>query len=166
MRLRSTAGLVGPDLNESLMAQSTTTAGATLITQLKLVQRHENAHVRFLVNALGSSARPKPSFRNLRQRNLTAFLNVSRGLENTGVGAYLGAAPAILSRGYLAAAGSIALIEGRHAGYFNSLQSRPMTENVLGQELDFERALTVQEVVSQASPFISSLNGGPALTFS
>lgn len=159
-------GLVGPDLNESLMAQSTTTAGATLITQLKLVQRHENAHVRFLVNALGSSARPKPSFRNLRQRNLTAFLNVSRALENTGVGAYLGAAPAILSRGYLAAAGSIALIEGRHAGYFNSLQSRPMTENVLGQELDFERALTVQEVVSQASPFISSLNGGPALTFS
>ena len=159
-------GVVGPDMSEALMAQSGTTAGATLISQLKLVQRHENAHVTFLVGALGSSARPKPTFRNLRQPNLTAFLNVSRALENTGVGAYLGAAPAILSRSYLAAAGSIALIEARHAGYFNSLQSRPMTENAFGQELDFERALTVQEVVSKASPFIANLNGGPALTFS
>ncbi len=166
MGAAAATGLVGSDLTQSLMAQSGTTAGATLISQLKLVRRHENAHVTFLVAALGASARPKPTFRNLKQPNLTAFLNVSRALENTGVGAYLGAAPAILSRAYLAAAGSIALIEARHAGYFNSLQSRPMTENVFGQELDFERALTVQEVVSQASPFISTLNGGPALTFS
>lgn len=159
-------GLVGPDGNAPLMAQSSTTAGAALINNLKSVRRHENSHVAFLVNALGSSARPRPTFRNLKQPNLTAFLNVSRALENTGVGAYLGAAPAILSRAYLAAAGSIALIEARHAGYFNTLQSRPVTENVFGQEQDFERALTAQEVVTKASPFIASLNGGPALTYS
>ena len=41
-----------------------------------------------------------------------------------------------------------------------------MTENVFGQELDFERALSVQEVVANASPFVASLNGGPPLTFS
>ncbi len=134
--------------------------------QLQLVQRHENAHVRFLVGALGAAARPKPTFRNLEQRNLNAFLDVSRALENTGVGAYLGAVPILLSKAYLAAAGSIALIEGRHAGFFNTIESRPMTENAFGQELDFERAFTVQEVVANASPFIASLNGGPPLTFS
>lgn len=134
--------------------------------QLQLVQRHENAHVRFLVGALGAAARPKPTFRNLQQRNLDAFLDVSRALENTGVGAYLGAVPVLLSKAYLAAAGSIALIEARHAGFFNTIESRPMTENAFGQELDFERAFTVQEVVANASPFIASLNGGPPLTFS
>lgn len=173
--IRGTAALLGSaaaggilmtGASETAVAQAGSGAGAALIRQLKLVQRHENSHVTFLKNALGASARPKPTFRNLLQPNLTAFLNVSRALENTGVGAYLAAAPAILSRGYLAAAGSIALVEARHAGYFNSLQSRAMTENLFGQELDFERALTVQEVVTSASPFIASLNGGPALTFS
>ena len=137
-----------------------------LLQQLKLVQRHENAHVTFLKGALGAAARPKPTFRNLQQPNLTAFLDTSRALENTGVGAYLGAAPAIQDPAYLAAAGSIALIEARHAGYFNAVQARPMTENLFGQELDFERAFTIDEVVTSASPFIASLNGGPALTFS
>ena len=134
--------------------------------QLKLVQRHENAHVTFLVTALGAAKRPKPTFRNLAQRNLDAFLNVSRALENTGVGAYLGALPNLLSKDYVAAAGSIALVEARHAGFFNTVESRPMTENAFGQELDFERALTIEEVITQASPFIASLNGGPPLTFS
>ncbi|MEJ7592696.1 MAG: ferritin-like domain-containing protein [Planctomycetaceae bacterium] len=152
--------------SDEVNAQTGPSPGAGLLQQLKLVQRHENAHVRYIKGLLGSAARPKPTFRNLLQPNLTAFLNTSRALENTGVGAYLGAAPAILSPAYLAAAGSIALIEGRHAGYFNVLQSRPMTENLFGQELDFERALTVSEVVTSASPFIASLNGGPALTFS
>ena len=134
--------------------------------QLKLVQRHENAHVQFLVGALGAAARPKPTFKNLLQQNFQGFIDVSRALENTGVGAYLGAAPAILEPAYLAAAGSIALVEARHAGFFNAFESRPMTENVFGQELDFERALSVQEVVANASPFVASLNGGPPLTFS
>ena len=133
--------------------------------QLLLVQRHENAHVRFLVGALGAAARPKPTFRNLAQRNFNAFMDVSRALENTGVGAYLGAAPAIFEPAYLAAAGSIALVEARHAGFFNAAESRPMTENAFGQELDFERAFTVQEVVANAGPFIANLNGGPPLTF-
>ena len=137
-----------------------------LMRQLRLVQRHENSHVTFLVNALGGLARPKPTFQNLLQPTLSRFLNVSRALENTGVGAYLGAAPVIFNSGFLAAAGSIALVEARHAGYFNSLDSRPMTENLFGQELDFERAFTVAEVVAAAGPFVADLNGGPPLTFS
>ncbi|MCC6510534.1 MAG: ferritin-like domain-containing protein [Pirellulaceae bacterium] len=138
----------------------------TVKSQIKLVQRHENDHVAAVVNALGASARPKPTFQNLRQPNLFQFLTVSRVLENTGVGAYLGATPAIFDRAVLASAGSIALVEARHAGFLNSLQSRATTENVFGQELSFERALTVQEVINLAGPFIANLNGGPPLAFS
>jgi hypothetical protein len=74
--------------------------------------------------------------------------------------------PAIFDSGILAAAGSVALIEARHAGFFNGLRSRPMTENAFGQELSFDRAFTVDEVVAAAGPFVASLNGGPPLTFS
>lgn len=141
-------------------------APVSISSQMKLVQRHENDHVAALVLALGGSARPKPTFQNLQTTNLPQFLAVSRTLENTGVGAYLGAAPAIFDAGYLAAAASIALVEARHAGLLNSLTSRAMTENVFAQELSFERALTVQEVVNLAGPFIANLNGGPPLNFS
>jgi hypothetical protein len=48
----------------------------------------------------------------------------------------------------------------------NSLVNARITTNVFGQEQSFERALTAAEVVNLASPFIASLNGGPALTFS
>lgn len=130
------------------------------------IQRHENDHVAFLVQALGANARPKPTFQNLLQGNFRMFFEVSQDLENTGVGAYLGAAPVIFSRQILAAAGSIALIEARHAGWLNTLVNDRLTTNVFGQEQSFERPLTIEEVVSLASPFIASLNGGPALTFS
>lgn len=148
--------------SEDVMAQ----APVSISAQMKLVQRHENDHVAALVAALGASARPKPTFQGLDTTSLAQFLSLSRTLENTGVGAYLGATPAIFDPNYLAAAGSIALVEARHAGLLNSLTSRAMTENVFGEERSFERALTVDEVVMLAGPFIASLNGGPPLTFS
>ncbi len=119
-----------------------------------------------MVQALGSNARPKPTFQNLLQPNRREFFEVSQDLENTGVGAYLGAAPAIDSHAILAAAGSIALIEGRHAGWLNTLVNDRVTANVFGEEQSFERALTAAQVVALASPFIASLNGGPPLTYS
>lgn len=134
--------------------------------QMALVRRHENDHVAFLVQGLGAAARPKPTFQNLQQPNLNAFLNVALALENTGVGAYLGAAPAILDQGYLAAAGSIALVEARHAGYFNGLRSKPMTLNAAGMEQSFDAPLSVSQVVAAAGPFIASLNGGPPVDYS
>lgn len=130
------------------------------------IQRHENDHVAFLVNALGAHARPKPMFQNLEQRGFRAFFKVSQDLENTGVGAYLGATPAIFSRQILAAAGSVALIEARHAGWLNTLVNDRLTANVFGEEQSFERPLTPEEVWTLAGPFIASLNGGPPLTYS
>jgi hypothetical protein len=129
------------------------------------IQRHENAHVAFLVNALGAAARAKPTFQNLVQPTFQQFALISQALENTGVGAYLGAAPIILNRDYLAAAGSIALIEARHAGWLNSLVDVPITTNVYGVEQSFETPLTAAQVVTLASPFIASLNGGPPVSY-
>jgi hypothetical protein len=132
------------------------------------IQTHENAHVAFLVNALGADARPMPSFQNLEQKNIVNFVNVSQALENTGSGAYLGAAPYIFTQAYLAAAGSIAWIEARHAGYLNTLVSDPITANILDLTSDnsFEMPLTPDQVVDQAGGFISNLNGGPPVTYS
>jgi hypothetical protein len=154
-------GLVARDAN----AQSATPATGPK-QQMALVRRHENDHVAFLLNGLGGAARPKPTFQNLQQPNLNAFLTVALALENTGVGAYLGAAPAILDPAYLSAAASIALVEARHAGFFNSFRSKPMTLNAFGMELSFDAAFTPSQVGGAAGGFIASLNGGPPLDYS
>lgn len=136
------------------------------VMEFEAIQTHENAHVAFLVNALGTYARPQPSFINLVQPNLVTFAQTANALENTGVGAYLGAAPIIYSSAYLAAAGSILTIEARHAGYLNVLLDYVMTRNVYGNVQSFEMPLTQAQVVALAGPFITSLNGGPPLSFS
>ena len=118
----------------------------------------------FLVSFLKEKARPKPTFKNLRARNNNEFLTLGRTFENVGVGAYLGAAPAIKNPAILAAAGSIATIESRHAGFFNNLQLKNVTENAFGQEQSFERPFSVEEVVNFASPYIERVPG-PPLTF-
>jgi hypothetical protein len=134
--------------------------------EFEAIQGDENDHVTFLVEALGAAARPKPSFVSLAQPNLVAFATVSKALENTGVGAYLGAAPIIYNKDYLAAAGSILTVEARHAGYLNVLLDLDLGTNVYGNPQSFDMPLTQQDVVALAGPFITGLNGGPPLSFS
>ena len=131
----------------------------------RAIQSHENAHVAFLLNALGAAARPRPTFQGLTQPDIRTFGTVAVALENTGSGAYLGAAPVIFSKQYLAAAGSIALIEARHSGFLNVLFNKAVTADVFGNEQQFEQPLTIAQVVNLAGPFIANLNGGPPLTF-
>ncbi len=151
-------------------ADAQTHGGASASAQIRQnfidIQKHENDHVKFLVEALGTAARQKPGFRNLLQPSIQHYYGVSQALENTGVGAYLAAAPVINSRAILAAAGSIALIEARHAGWLNTLVGARLTTNALGEEnQSFEKPLTIAQVVAAATPFIANLNG-PPLTFS
>jgi len=101
-----------------------------LRTEFESIQEHENAHVAALLSVLGNKARPEPVFQNLEQPTFKDFLQVAQALENVGVGAYLGAAPAIFSRAYLAAAGSIAFIEARHAGFLNNVAGSPITAGI------------------------------------
>ena len=136
------------------------------------IQSHENTHTDYLINALGGlisaggQARPKPNFKGLDQANVKAFATVARALENTGTGAYLGAAPIIFSKANLAAAGSILAIEARHSGWLNTLLNTGVTADVFGNEQIFEGPLTQQQVINLASPFIVDLAGGPPLAFS
>jgi hypothetical protein len=137
-------------------------------TNFQDIQGHENAHVAALVSALGSSARPKPKFTGLEQPDIGAFVFYSQGFENTGCGAYLGAAPYIKVPAYLSAAASIVIIEGRHAGFINWLRGDPLTGSASDDHAnnDFETALTPMEVGANIAPFVKSLNGGPPLTYS
>ena len=45
----------------------------TIRDQLRSVQRHENAHVAFLLSTLKGKARPKPTFKNLTSKNNYEF---------------------------------------------------------------------------------------------
>jgi hypothetical protein len=122
------------------------------------IMQDENAHVTFLQQALtkaGVQPRPKPTFKNLEQMDLQSFAQLAQTFENVGVGAYLMAAPAIASKTYLAAAGSILTVEARHAGFLDALLSKPLSANGA-----FDKPLSQAEIVSAVSPFIAGLNGG------
>ena len=134
----------------------------------RAIQSHENTHVAYLKNALGSSARPKPTFRDLHYRKFSEFLKASQAFENTGVAAYSAAAPVIFSKANLAAALSIATVEARHSGIINSYRGfRPVVSPFnSGADPAFDSPATIAQVVAAVSPYVASLNGGPALTFS
>lgn len=126
------------------------------------IRAHENDHVTFLTTALGSAARPKPVFQGLVQKRFKDFIAIAQALENTGVGAYLGAAPVINNADLLAAAGSILTIEARHAGAVNFIQGDPVSVD----NDSFDQALSPAQVTAAAGGFIASLNGGPPLGYS
>ena len=136
--------------------------------EFESIQEHENAHVKALLAVLGAHARPVPVFQHLEQPSFKQFLQVSQALENVGVGAYLGATPAINSRAYLAAAGTIAFVEARHAGFLNDVLDSPITAGIknLSEDRDFEEPLSAAEVRMLAGPFIKNLNGGPPVDYS
>lgn len=91
----------------------------------EVVSGHERAHVRYLRKALGSHARPRPTFDfGDATRNERAFLKAAVLLENTGVLAYNGQA-ANLTKKALAAAAEIVSVEGRHAAWISDLAGVP-----------------------------------------
>ena len=155
----ASAGIIAPAA--ALLVTQTANAAANSVSSLKVgsafheIQKDEDAHVSFLEKALGTAARPKPSFKNLKQQHLANFVKLSQVFENVGVGAYLMAAPALSDKGNLAAAGSILAIEARHAGYLNALVGKPLSTNGA-----FDKPISQDQIVKDVMPFIDSLNGG------
>ncbi len=143
-------------------------------TNFRAVRRHENAHVAFLLDVLAGDARPKPTFQGLEQPDYISFVTISQALEQTGVGAYLGATPFINSPDILAGAASIALIEASHVAFANLVVDDPITgpaEGSLKAEVralgpDMYFPLTPEEVGAAAGPFIANLNGGDPIGYS
>jgi hypothetical protein len=81
----------------------------------------------------------------------STFLALASVLENTGVGAYNGAAPSLQSKTILAAAGSIVQIEARHAAAINLLINMSPTPNE-----GFDLPLTKTQVLAKAGPLIKT----------
>jgi len=112
-------------------------------TFARIVSSHENAHVAFLKNALGSAAVKSPKF-NFKgtTSNRAKFMATAQVLEDTGVAAYLGQAGNIKSKTILGAAGSVLAVEARHAGWIRDLN------NVSGAPASFQGAKSKAQVLA------------------
>ncbi len=128
---------------------------------LTRVRDDEIAHVEFLTTALKAAGMAEEDLSSVDAINTDAFdysseaviLEVAEALEETGVGAYTGAAALLDSKDFLAAAGSIEQIEARHHGalrWLNDKNPSPDRENALGI------VLTIPEVQERAKPFLNS----------
>jgi hypothetical protein len=127
-------------------------ASGELKKLIPLLASDEKQHVEALkgtIEKLGGKPVAEPKF-NLEYSGTSGFLKLAETLENTGVGAYNGAAPSIKSKEVLGAAGSIVQVEARHAAAI-ALQN--------GQEPSpsaFDAPLTEKEVLKAVEPLIAS----------
>ena len=118
---------------------------------LQEIAEHELAHQKQLTQTLqqlGATPSPAPrtSFPSLGDQK--AMLSLAVKLEETGVGAYNGAAPLIQSEDLLAAAGSIVQVEARHAGALRELAGQDPAPAA------FDKALSRGEVLKAVKPFV------------
>lgn len=117
---------------------------------IELIGAHEATHVKEVkkvIFKLGGAPILPPTFR-FPFTDEAAFLALSQTFEDTGVGAYNGAAPAIESTEVLAFAGSIVQIEGRHAAAIRFARGQDPSPTA------FEKPLSKQQVLERARPFI------------
>jgi hypothetical protein len=111
----------------------------------------EAEHVTALMKAItgaGGTPLKKPKFA-FPVTDQKSFLKLAYVLENTGVGAYNGAAPSISSKALLAAAGSIVQVEARHAASIALLTGGKITPNGA-----FDKPLSTKQVLAKAGPLI------------
>ena len=113
----------------------------------------EQQHVDALIKAIqggGGMAVKKPTF-VFPVTDQASFLKLAYVLENTGVGAYNGAGPALKSKALLAAAGSIVQVEARHAAAIGLLTGQAVTPDG-----GFDKPLTKAQVLAKAGPLIKA----------
>lgn len=117
----------------------------------KMFGEEEAEHVTALtaaIKSLGAKPVAKPAFA-FPATSQASFLALASVLENTGVGAYNGAAPSLQSKQVLAAAGSIVQIEARHAAAIDLLIGKSPTPTE-----GFDTPLTKAQVLAKAGPLI------------
>ncbi|HEY2006823.1 MAG TPA: ferritin-like domain-containing protein [Solirubrobacteraceae bacterium] len=116
-----------------------------------MIGDQEAEHVAALTKAItaaGGKPVKKPTFA-FPVSNQASFLKLAYVLENTGVGAYNGAGPALKNKQYLAAAGSIVQVEARHAASIALLTGSQITPDGA-----FDKPLSKTQVLAKAGPLI------------
>ena len=115
---------------------------------------NENEHVDALtatIEKLGGTPAKKPTFDfGGAFASRAAFLKTANVLEDTGVSAYNGAAPAIESGEVLGAAGSIVQVEARHAALVRLARGKEPAP------LAFDKTSEMAEVLKAVMPFIKA----------
>ncbi len=122
-------------------------------TQIAAIRDHEMAHADALAGILGElgaavPATPEFTFPEGVFSDPVAFLELGATLEPVGIGAYQGAAPALIGSEYLGPALSIHSAECMHWNAIKILQGVDPPNNVA-----FEEALPLEEVQAAAAPF-------------
>jgi len=114
-----------------------------VLATTKIVQAHENTHVKTLRTLLGKDARriPKFDFGNTVQ-DPKVFLNTAVVLEDTGVKAYSGQATRIFGKAVVKAAVSILTVEARHAAQFRQLNGQNFAPRAFDEARSMKSILT------------------------
>ena len=110
----------------------------------------EDEHVRALlatIKSIGGKPVAKPTF-TFPMTDQKSFLKLAQTLEDTGVGAYNGAGPAIKNKDILAASGSIVQVEARHAAAIRILNGMEPAPEA------FDKPLDVPTVTKAITPLI------------
>ncbi len=116
------------------------------------IKNHEVVHREFFKAALGSAAIPKlaVNFSAIDFGSRSQVLGTAKALEDTGVGAYNGAAQFLRNGDYLEVAGKIVSVEGRHASAIRDVFGRNFAPT------PFDPALTFEQVLNRAGPFLAT----------
>ena len=123
------------------------------VTQLATIRDHEFAHADALAGAITQNGGAVPATPTLTYPDGTftdpvAFLNLAATFEPVGIGAYQGAAPALIGSPLLASALSIHNAECQHWNAIKILQGIVPPNNVA-----FEEALPLEAVLEAVAPF-------------
>jgi len=129
-------------LGESTIAKA---GDAETFTLLSAIRDHEKVHVDALTKAVsGLKGVPvQEATYDFGYSDAAGFLEVAMALENTGVAAYAGAAPAIMNKDLLAAALGIHSVEARHAALLNRLNKMTPFPDAIDQPQTREEVLKV-----------------------
>jgi hypothetical protein len=138
---------------EATLYQTLVAGGKLQGKDLQYVQlfgQQEQAHVdavRVTIQKLGGTPVEKGNYNFPDLPDRAAVLNLLNIVEQTGVGAYLGAAGYIQNKDILAAAASIMQVEARHTALIRYLLGIPPVPDA------FTPAFTKAEVLAKVAPF-------------